>query len=132
MPHLSKDPVAIAEHLLGLVQSIAKPSVDPLIAWNTKIEIQNVCDTLLTGILGPLEQTILMAGASTAYVHISSQNDITNLSESCHESSALHFVTSLGIADMIGDREATLAELSKRADVDPRFLGKQIYRRISI
>ena len=132
MAHLTKDPVTIAEHLLGLVQSIAKPTVDPLVVWNTKIEIQKVCDTLLARILGPLEQTILMAGTPTTYVHLSSQNDVSNLSESCHESSALHFVTSLGIADMIGDGEATLADLSKGSDVDPRFLGKQMHRRISI
>jgi hypothetical protein len=34
-------------------------------------------------------------------------------------------VTSLGISDMIGDGEATLAELSKNADVEPQFLGAQ-------
>jgi hypothetical protein len=56
-------------------------------------------------------------------IHIFSQIYILLLSESCQESSALHFVTSLGIADLIGDGEATLAELSKKADVEPQFLG---------
>ena len=78
MANLTTDPVTIAEHLLGLVQSIAKPSVDPLVVWNTKIEIQNVCDTLLARILGPLEQTILMAGTSTTYFHLSIQNDVSD------------------------------------------------------
>jgi len=46
--------------------------------------------------------------------------------ESCHESSALNFVTSLGIADLIGAGQGTLLELSKKADVDPQFLGTQM------
>jgi hypothetical protein len=64
MPRNAKDSVVIAERLLKLVQSISEPNVDPLVGWNTKIEIQNVCDSLLANILGPLEQTILIAGTS--------------------------------------------------------------------
>ena len=52
-------------------------------------------------------------------------NNLPMSTESCHESSALNFVTSLGIADLIGESQGTLLELSKRADVDPQFLGKQ-------
>lgn len=66
-----KDPVAIAERLLKLVQSISEPNVDPLAVWNTKIEIQNVCDLLSARILGPLEYTVLIAGtwiADTSYL----------------------------------------------------------------
>lgn len=44
--------------------------------------------------------------------------------ESCQESSALHFVTSLGIADLIGSGECSLAELSAKAQVEARFLGE--------
>jgi hypothetical protein len=50
--------------------------------------------------------------------------------ESCHESAALHFVTSLGIADLIGEGQGTLLELSKKADVDPQFLGTQMKFRV--
>jgi hypothetical protein len=46
------------------------------------------------------------------------------LSEACQESQALYFVTVLGIADLIGDGEAALADLSGKAGVDPYFLGE--------
>jgi hypothetical protein len=59
------NPVAIAEQLLELVKSISEPQVDPLKVYNTKIEIQNACDSLLIKLLGPLEYTVLVAGAST-------------------------------------------------------------------
>jgi hypothetical protein len=58
--------VIIAEQLLELVKSISKPSIDPIIAWNTKIEIQNACDSLLVKILGPLEHTAIVAGTFIA------------------------------------------------------------------
>lgn len=48
---------------------------------------------------------------------------MAHFSESCHESSALHFVTCLGIADLIGDGEATLAELSTKSGVYSQYLG---------
>lgn len=44
-------------------------------------------------------------------------------SESCQESSALHFITSLGIADLIGNNEVTLDTLSAKSGVDPHYLG---------
>lgn len=49
---------------------------------------------------------------------------ILYFSESCQESSALHLVTSLGVADLIGDAEIGLDELSAKAQVDPQFLGR--------
>jgi hypothetical protein len=61
---MSGHSVAIAEQLLELVKSISKPDANPLVVWNTKIKIQNVCDSLLANVLGPLEHAIVMAGAS--------------------------------------------------------------------
>ncbi|KAF8516483.1 hypothetical protein JB92DRAFT_2910214 [Gautieria morchelliformis] len=100
------DVVLQAQQLLQLVTSISDPAsgLDPLSAWNAKIQIQHICDTILQSTMGPLEYTVLLA-------------------ESCQESQALHFVTSLGIADFIGDGEATLATLSEKAGVLPQFLG---------
>jgi len=120
------DPVAIAEELVKLVKSISEPQVDLLKIWNTKIEIQNTCDSLLAEVLGPLELTVLVAGMSNAIYSLFTNNDLPMSTESCHESSALNFVTSLGIADFIGEGEGTLLELSKKADVDPQFLGTQM------
>jgi hypothetical protein len=60
-----QDAGAIAEELVKLVKSISEPQGDSLKVWNTKIEIQNVCDSLLAKVLGPLEHTVLVAGTST-------------------------------------------------------------------
>jgi hypothetical protein len=92
MPRNAKNSVVIAERLLKLVQSISEPNVDPLVGWNTKIEIQNVCDSLLANILGPLEQTILIAGTSLRL--FTSQGKITYV---LHQSPATsrHLFTSL-------------------------------------
>lgn len=57
-----KDSIAIAERLLELVKVVSATNVDPQTAWNTKTEIQNVCDLLLTNVMGRLEYTVLMAG----------------------------------------------------------------------
>jgi hypothetical protein len=68
--------IPLAEQLLELVKSIAEPhpgsanengcDVDPLLAWNTKIKIQNICDKLLAKTMGPLEYTVLLAGKQHA------------------------------------------------------------------
>ncbi|KAJ6566042.1 S-adenosyl-L-methionine-dependent methyltransferase [Mycena capillaripes] len=59
---------------------------------------------LLRAVMGPLQYTALMA-------------------ESCQESQALHFVTSLSIADIIGDGSLSLGEISEKTGVDTQFLG---------
>jgi hypothetical protein len=70
----AKDSVAIAEQLLKLVRSISEPNVDPLVVWNTNIEIQKVCDLLLARTLGPLEHTIIIAGTWIVdYSHLKSK-----------------------------------------------------------
>lgn len=64
------DAVALAEHLLELVKSVAQApgttsngtDEQNLTTWNTKIQIQNVCDQLLLKTMGPAECTVLLAG----------------------------------------------------------------------
>ncbi|KAF8516485.1 S-adenosyl-L-methionine-dependent methyltransferase [Gautieria morchelliformis] len=102
---VSPDGIIQAQQLLQLVTSISDPTsgLDPLSVWNAKIQIQHICGKIMQSTMGPLEYTVLLA-------------------ESCQESQSLHFVTSLGIADFIGDGEATLATLSEKAGVLPQFL----------
>jgi hypothetical protein len=56
------------------------------------------------------------------FIYVKERNNKV-LSESCHESSALRFVTNLGIAELIGNDETTLAILSAKSGVDPQYLG---------
>lgn len=51
----------------------------------------------------------------------------TDTLESCQESSALHFITSLGVPDVIGENSVTLAELSTKLNVQPRFISEYLY-----
>jgi len=43
--------------------------------------------------------------------------------ESCQESSALGFVTSLGVPDIIGNDTVSLVDLSEKTAADKQFLG---------
>jgi hypothetical protein len=72
----AQDPVAIAEQLLQLVKTISESPADSLKVWNTKIEIQNACDSLLAKVLGPLEHTVLVAGTSTAIYSLFTSNNM--------------------------------------------------------
>jgi hypothetical protein len=65
MPSSPQDSVALVEQLLKLVKTISEPDVEPLTAWNTKVDIQNACDLLLVKTLGRLEYTINIAGIHT-------------------------------------------------------------------
>ncbi|KAG5643503.1 hypothetical protein DXG03_000744 [Asterophora parasitica] len=101
------DPVYIAEQILQLTKAnfdASNPQDDLLALYNAKIQLQGLCDNLLQNALGGLEYTILLA-------------------ESCQESSALGFVNSLGVSDIIGDGKTTVEELGKASGADPRFLG---------
>ncbi|KAF8079201.1 S-adenosyl-L-methionine-dependent methyltransferase [Lyophyllum atratum] len=100
-------PVTIAEQLLQLTKAnfdTSSPQNDPLAQYNAKIRVQDLCDQLLQSVLGRLEYTILLA-------------------ESCQESSALGFVTTLGVPDIIGDETMTVTQLSEASGADPRFLS---------
>lgn len=127
-------PVALAEQLLALVKSIhdadsttasAIPGASSQAVHDAKNQVADTCDALMRSVLGPLEYTILLAGAwSITYKNFHARHSHT-CTESCQESSALHFITSLGVADVIGDESVSLAELSKKLKVQARFLGKQ-------
>ncbi|KAH8079791.1 S-adenosyl-L-methionine-dependent methyltransferase [Cristinia sonorae] len=108
VPIATPSPVALAEHLLALVKSIdggttERPAQTQTI-HDAKHVIAETCDALMRSVLGPLEYTVLLA-------------------ESCQESSALHFITSLGVPDVIGQDALSLAELSTKLNVQPRFLS---------
>lgn len=97
-------PIAIAERLLELVKTLAAAPGDSKEAYNGALDVQRTCNELLRTVTGPLEYTALIA-------------------ESCYESQALHFVTSLGVADCIGTDGASLVELSDKTGVEARVLG---------
>ncbi|KAF7346966.1 S-adenosyl-L-methionine-dependent methyltransferase [Mycena venus] len=104
MSSSSDDAVAVAEHLLALVKARSVSQANSTEFYDKGIEVQATCDRLLRAVMGPLEYTALMA-------------------ESCQESQALHFVTSLDIADIIGDGSLSVAEISEKTGVDTQFLG---------
>ncbi|KAG6811266.1 hypothetical protein H0H92_008259 [Tricholoma furcatifolium] len=100
-------PVSIAEQILQLVQinfDASSPQTDLQALYDAKIRVQDLCNSLLQATLGRLEYTTLLA-------------------ESCQESSALGFISRLGVADVIGDKDVTLDEISKSTGSDPRFLS---------
>ncbi|THH29959.1 hypothetical protein EUX98_g4226 [Antrodiella citrinella] len=106
--------VALAEELLRLVRSthlddaaasaVSGSPSSTQAAHDAKNLIAETCDALMRSVLGPSEYTVLLA-------------------ESCQESSALYFITSLGVADVIGEASVGLAELSTQLNVEPRFLS---------
>ncbi|KAJ7094326.1 S-adenosyl-L-methionine-dependent methyltransferase [Mycena epipterygia] len=100
----SDDAVAVAEQLLSVVKARSVSQVESAEFYNKGIEVQAICDRLLRAVMGPLEYTALMA-------------------ESGQESQALYFVTSLGIADIIGNGALSLAEISEKTGVEIQFLG---------
>ncbi|KAJ7766958.1 S-adenosyl-L-methionine-dependent methyltransferase [Mycena maculata] len=104
MSSSSDDAVAVAEKLLALVKARAVAQAESTEFYNKGIQVQATCDRLLRAVMGPLEYTALIA-------------------ESCQESQALQFVTSLGIAEIIGDGSLALPEISEKTGVDTQYLG---------
>ncbi|EIN08722.1 S-adenosyl-L-methionine-dependent methyltransferase [Punctularia strigosozonata HHB-11173 SS5] len=98
------DAVAVAEQLLELVKKRTTSPPDSTEFYDEGLAIQATADKLLRTVMGPLEYTAL-------------------LGESCQESQALYFVTSFGIADIIGDGALGIAEISEKTGVDTQFLG---------
>lgn len=123
-------PVEIAEQILWLTRTnfdSSNPQSDPLALYNAKIRMQDLCNGLLQTALGGLEYTVLLAGA---YYSTGSHGWHSELlsTESCQESSALGFITGLGVPDIIADETATVADISKASGVDARFLSKFVGR----
>ncbi|PSR77253.1 hypothetical protein PHLCEN_2v7988 [Hermanssonia centrifuga] len=102
-------PVALAENLLQLVKSLY-PSSETSIADDSKESyiakghLQSLTGQLLRSVLGPADYTVALA-------------------ESCHESAALQLITSLGVADIIGDGALSLHELSQKTNVEHKYLS---------
>ncbi|TCD62094.1 hypothetical protein EIP91_007494 [Steccherinum ochraceum] len=117
---MASDSVALAERLLELAKSLQVSAAAAITAesvnggsgapssaqaaHDAKHLIAETCDALMRSVLGPLEYTVLLA-------------------ESCQESSALYFITSLGVADVIGEDTVSIADLSSKLNVQPRFLS---------
>ena len=147
----SQSPVALAEQLLELVKTLYHDpashdhSTDARDAYNHKNRISNICDELKRGVLGPSEYTVLLAGefysvlqcvilawadrqvVMRAFEYILDGDTVIWVDvriESCQESSALRFVSELGVPDIIADETLSLQEISKKAGVDERYLSK--------
>ncbi|KAG5636306.1 hypothetical protein H0H81_008477 [Sphagnurus paluster] len=104
---LNVTPVALAEQILDLTKAHFDTSAlqnDPIALYNAKIRVQELCNNLLQNVLGRLEYTVLLA-------------------ESCQESSALGFVSMLGVPDVIGEDTKTVTEIGEAVGADPRFLS---------
>ncbi|KAF9445422.1 S-adenosyl-L-methionine-dependent methyltransferase [Macrolepiota fuliginosa MF-IS2] len=106
---MDQTPVPIAEQLLELIRqtyttddTTANP-LSPLEAHEPRHQIEDLCGQLLRTVLGPLGYTTLLA-------------------ESCQESSALGFVTQLGIADLLGNQTMTVQEISDIVGVKAKYL----------
>ncbi|KAJ3569699.1 hypothetical protein NP233_g4876 [Leucocoprinus birnbaumii] len=107
---MAQTPVLIAEHLLELVKK-AYPAegvdsgtqLSPSEAHQSKYQIEDLCGQLLRSVLGPLGYTVLLA-------------------ESCQESSALGFISQLGVPDVLEDKTMSVQELSEALDVKPKYI----------
>ncbi|KAG6860475.1 hypothetical protein C0995_010766 [Termitomyces sp. Mi166 len=101
-------PLELVHSLQTLVSSTySGTNTDPLVLYKAKQNIANCCLSLLQVVQGPEEYTAI-------------------LGESCQESSALHVITSLGVADHIADSpsgQLTLKELSQKTNADEKYLS---------
>ncbi|KAG5730173.1 O-demethylpuromycin-O-methyltransferase [Termitomyces sp. T112] len=101
-------PAEIVQTLQTLITSTYSGNVtDPLVLFKAKHTISNLCLSLLQAVQGPEEYTAILA-------------------ESCQESSALHLITSLGVADHIAESpngQLTLKELSEKTSADEKYLS---------
>ncbi|KAH9896815.1 S-adenosyl-L-methionine-dependent methyltransferase [Cubamyces lactineus] len=107
MANTSDNIISVVENLLYTVRHIyggASPSATEREAYEAKKRIQQLCLSILRDIAGPAEYTILLA-------------------ESCHESAALHLVTDLRVADVIGEDTKSLSDIAQEVNVDARYIG---------
>ena len=124
---MDKAPVLIAEQLLEVVKRAfstdtpSTPQLTPLEAHESKHEIEDLCGRLLRSVLGPLEYTTLLAGMFLP--NLPARGSLL-LVESCQESSALGFVTQLGVADLLGDKEMSIQQMSETLGVKIKYLSE--------
>ncbi|XP_006459128.1 hypothetical protein AGABI2DRAFT_116080 [Agaricus bisporus var. bisporus H97] len=107
---MNEAPILIASQLLELVKKTygastisSNPPLSPLEVFDSKYQIEDLCGQLLRTVLGPLAYTTLLA-------------------ESCQESSALGFITTLGVPDLLGDTTMSLSEISDALGVNAKYL----------
>ncbi|KAF9446750.1 S-adenosyl-L-methionine-dependent methyltransferase [Macrolepiota fuliginosa MF-IS2] len=108
---MDKTPILIAEQLLKIVKRtygaddvLSGSQLSPSEVHDSKYQIEDLCGQLLRSVLGPLGYTVLLA-------------------ESCQESSALGFVTALGVPDLLGDDKSMSAqEISDALGVRSKYL----------
>lgn len=125
---MDSNPVLVAERLLELVKRIYAPTdsdtpqLSPFEAHETKYEVEDLCGQLLRSVLGPLAYTALLAGKPSKLGAANCCSKDTK--ESCQESSALGFVTELGVADLLGERSMTVQDISQALGVRPKYLSE--------
>lgn len=123
---MDKAPVLIAEQLLEVVKRAFStntpdiPQLTLLEAYESKHKVEDLCSQLLRSVLGPLEYTTLLAGVFLSYLP---NHYLLLRVESCQESSALGFVTQLGVADLLGDKEMSIQEISETVGVKTKYLS---------
>lgn len=127
-------PIATVEELLKEVKAIygdggIAASQD---TYEAKKRVQLLADKVKREVLGPLEYTILIGGALCRFFvflslpfarRVQKAYEGPGTLESCQESSALRFITELGVADAIGDDTKTLLAISEHVGVPSRYLG---------
>ncbi|KAI0659135.1 S-adenosyl-L-methionine-dependent methyltransferase [Cubamyces menziesii] len=107
MANISDNLISVAETLLHTIRNIyggTDLSANEKEVYEAKKRIQQLCLSILKDVAGPAEYTILLA-------------------ESCHESAALHLVTELRVADVIGEDTKSLSDIAKEVNVDVRYIG---------
>ncbi|KAI0324082.1 S-adenosyl-L-methionine-dependent methyltransferase [Cubamyces sp. BRFM 1775] len=100
-------PISTAEDLFHTVRHIfgqASSEVNEKDIFDAKKRVQQLCLSIMKDVAGPAEYTILLA-------------------ESCHESAALHLVTELRVADVIGEGTKSLSDIAQEVKVDARYIG---------
>lgn len=138
-------PIATVEALLKEVKAIygdggIAASQD---TYEAKKRVQLLADKVKREVLGPLEYTILIGGALSRFSvflflvsfivrRVQKADERPGTLESCQESSALRFITELGVADAIGDDTKTLLAISEHVGVPSRYLGTSLFLRTAV
>lgn len=116
-------PIELADQLLALVKAAeADNNPNSKAAWDAKHRIALLCNELKREVLGPAEFTAVVAGAFDFYRERRSLIDAGYI-EACQESAALHLVSSLGVADIIGDGTVSLKDIAQKTNVNELYLS---------
>lgn len=119
-------PIDLVNQLQKLVVSTYTEVSDPFQLYKAKHSISDLCLALTRAVQGREEYTALLAGTIDIMESHVSILIIRCLVESCQESSALHLVTSLGVADLIAaspEGQLSLKELSSKTNAAENYLS---------